>query len=83
MVKLESMKWWKWSFWIMVLGQTMLLYGIWKFVVSLRGVPMTRADLLPWLGTGLGVYLVGRGFQIAARMRARRLAAEAKAEERE
>lgn len=81
-MKLESLKWWNWSFWIMVAGQAMLLYGIWKFVGSLRGVPMTRAELLPWLGAGLGVYLVGRGFQIAARARARRLAAEARAEER-
>lgn len=80
-MNLESLKWWNWSFWIMVVGQLMLLYGIWKFVVSLRGIPMTRMELLPWLGAGLGVYLVGRGFQIAAKVRARRLAAEARAQE--
>lgn len=81
-MNLESSKWWKWPFWIMMVGQGMLLYGMWKFVGSLKGVPMTRSELFPWLGAGLGVYMVGRGLQIAARSRVRRLAAEARAQER-
>ena len=79
-MNLESLKWWKWPFWIMVTGQCLLLLGLWKFVSSLKVAAMSRSELLPWLGTGLGVYLVGRGLQIAARSRQRRLAAEAKTE---
>jgi len=80
-VKLESLKWWKWAFWMMAAGQGVLLYGLWKFVSSANNGGITRAELLPSLGSGLGVYLVGRGLQIAARSRERRLAKEAEAKE--
>ena len=82
-MKLESLKWWKWTYWAMVAGQAMLLYGLWKFLSSASGGGVSRAELVPWLAGGLGVYLVGRGLQIAARSRERRLAKEAKAKEAE
>lgn len=80
-MNLEALKWWKWSAWVMVAGQGLLLFGLWKFVSTLKGQAMTRSELLPWLGSGLGVYLTGRMLQIATRSRERRLAKEAKAKE--
>lgn len=80
-MKLETLQWWKWAFWMMAAGQGLLLYGLWKFLSSANSGGITRDQLLPSLGTGLGVYLVGRGLQIAARSRERRLAKEAKAKE--
>ncbi|MEN9308712.1 MAG: hypothetical protein RL173_2644 [Fibrobacterota bacterium] len=78
-MKLEALKWWKWSFWVMVVGQGILLYGLWIFATTLNTGGVPRSQLVPWIGTGLGVYLVGRGLQIATRLRERRLAKEAKA----
>jgi hypothetical protein len=80
-VKLETLKWWKWAFWFMVAGQGLLLYGLWKFLSRANSGGITRTELLPSLATGLGLYLLGRGIQIAARSRERRLAKEAASKE--
>ena len=82
-MNLEKLKWWKWSLWLRLGGQALLIGGVWIFVSAGGSGHMTRGQLLPWLGTGLGVYLLGRGLQIAAKSRSKRLAAEAKAKAKE
>ena len=72
------LKWWKWHFWMMAAGWSILLYAIWTFASESKiSDPVTaKHRLYPWLATGIVVYLGGRALQIAARSRARRLAKE-------
>jgi len=72
-------EWWKWPFWIKVVGQGLLFYGIWLVARAMSsGLRPSRSELLPWLISGLVVYYTGRALQIAAKSRERRLAREAK-----
>lgn len=74
-----KLEWWKWPFWIKVAGQGLLFWGIWLVAHAMSsGLRPSRAELLPWLISGLAVYYAGRGLQIAAKSRERRLASEAK-----
>lgn len=75
-------EWWNWPFWIKIVGQGLLLYGIWLVVSAMKaGLRPSRSELLPWLVSGLAVYYTGRGLQIAAKSRERRMAREAKQRE--
>ncbi len=77
-MNLERLRWWKWSFWIRSVGQGFLLVAVWKFIHQMDRGGMSRSELLPWVGTGFGLYVVGRGLQIATGIRERRLALEAR-----
>ncbi len=77
-----KLPWWKWPFWIKVVGQGLLFYGLWLVASAMSaGLRPSRSQLLPWLISGLAVYYAGRGLQIAAKSRERRLASEAKQRE--
>jgi hypothetical protein len=77
-----NLPWWKWPFWIKVAGQGLLFWGVWKLVEAMEaGTHPDRSKLLPWLACGLAVYYAGRGLQIAANSRTRRLKREEKARE--
>lgn len=79
MVRLE---WWKWPFWIKIAGQLLIIVGVWKVARAMGyGLHPTRAEMLPWLVGGLALYYAGRGVQVAARSRQRRLDREAKQRE--
>ena len=80
-----NLSWWKWPFWVMAAGWAILLYAIWTF--ASRAGSSDPSQLLevkhrmyPWLAAGIAVYLSGRGLQIAARSRARRIAREEREE---
>jgi hypothetical protein len=78
-----NLSWWKWPFWVMAAGWSILLYAIWTFAseAKISDPALAKARLYPWLAAGIAVYLTGRGLQIAARSRARRLAQEAREKE--
>lgn len=80
---MKLLDWWRWPVPVMIAGQGVLIWGIYQFATHLGASGLTDAkrDLMPWLGWGLGVYLAGRGLQIAAKSRARRLAKEEQARE--
>ncbi len=78
-MNLEKLKWWKWSLWIRIAGQLLIIYGVWLFASTMRSpAPATRQQLLPWLVPGLVLYLLGRGLQYAAKSRAKRIGAQAR-----
>ena len=75
-MNLESLKWWKWALWTKLAGQLLIIYGVWIFASTLKtSARATRSELLPWLGTGLALYLAGRFLQYAAQARRKRIAA--------
>ena len=77
-----KLEWWKWPFWIKIAGQGLLFYGVWLVARAMTsGLRPSRSELIPWLISGLLLYYTGRGLQIAAKSRERRLAAEAKKRE--
>lgn len=78
-MNLEKLKWWKWSLWIRVAGQLVIIYAVWMFASRLSTPrPVTRAELLPWIVVGGVLYVLGRGLQFAAKTRSKRLALEAR-----
>lgn len=78
----EAIRWWTWPLWLMVGGQGILIYGIWKFAttIGVRGAE-AKQEMIPWLLTGLALYLGGRALQMAARSRRRRLDQEERSRE--